>query len=172
MSYQNSLAFNSVNEIKFSVVNNLIEIRVNTIFLGTINIGYPVSIYVTKNPDGQTFLTLIEISGQVYTSGNNNAPNRTIYFNHLSNIAKLKLKKCNAQENYKIVGWEDIDLGGVCINGIMKYFDISIIHHFKTKIETVNNNLVMVVRFDQDVLQLAGPDPVCSQSLFSYSCAP
>ncbi|MBP8755216.1 MAG: hypothetical protein KBF51_12855 [Chitinophagales bacterium] len=172
MPYQNSLAFNSVNEIKFSVVNSQIEIRVNTILLGTINSGYPVSIYITNNSAGQNFITLIEISEQEYTSGNNNEPNRTIHFNHLANVAKLKIKKCSNQENYKIIGWEDEELGGLCMHGIIKYFDISTIHHFKAKIETVNSNLVMVIKYDHDVLQLSEPDPVCSQILFSYSCSP
>ncbi|MBK6730800.1 MAG: hypothetical protein IPG60_07495 [Bacteroidetes bacterium] len=172
MPYQNSLAFNSVNEIKFSVVNTQIEIRVNTILLGAINSSYPVSLYITKNPDGQNFITFIEISVQEYTSGNNYEHNRTIHFNHLANVAKLKIKKCSNQENYKIIGWEDEELGGLCMHGIIKYFDISIIHHFKAQIEPVNNNLVVVVKYDHDVLQLSGPEPVCSQILFSYSCSP
>lgn len=172
MPYSNSLPFTSVSEISIQCGNNAVEIFVNSTSLGSINPNFPATVFISKNSSGQNFITLKQISQQEYSNGNNNDSLRTVYFTQGASGSKLEVKKCNNTENYKITGWEDTDILNLCYDGVSKYFAINNESEFKAKIETINNTLVMVVRYGQDVVHPSSGNPICSADLYAYVCAP
>ena len=172
MPYQNTLSFSAVNEIHFTATVNSLEIYVNNTLLGVINGNYPATVFITISNSGAKTITLNQITNQEYVNNNNNDPNRTIYFDFQASGSLLRIKKCNDAENYKITGWEDVDINANCIKGVTKYFDINAAGNFKAKIETINNQSILVVRYGQDVNNPSGNNPLCAVQLFSYSCEP
>lgn len=178
--FQNSLTFNSVADIKFTISATEVKIHVGTQLLGTINNLYPVSVYVVISGNVKT-LWMKEIAQSDYTQGNSNNPNSdTIQLPLDTPNLSLTIDVCPSNNNkYKIIGWETDTVGQICAggNGTDTYYDISNYLYFKAKIEPVTDGSstkdMMVTRYPSNVnVNYSGTEPRCASTPYCYVCRP
>lgn len=179
MPYDKTLQFNALTDILFSPSADDIKITVSGTPLGAINKNYPVTIFISEN-SGNKYITLKEIiPNSDYTAGNNNDHTKdTVGYNYADIRHNLRIEMCAGTPNrYKIVGWEEDQIGQTCTGsaGSISDFEITSELNFKAKIEEVAypNNILkwrMVVRYTSNIkTKVAAASALCYSDLYCYS---
>lgn len=178
MPNDKTLTFNALSDITFDPSADDIKIKVGGTLLGAINKNFPVTIFITES-GGTKSITFKQIDPSVYTAGNNNDHAKdTIGYNYADIRSNLHVDVCGSTNKYKIIGWEEDQLGQTCTgsSGCSSDFEICQELNFKAKIEQVSypGSILkwrMVVRYSEDVKTNVSPSAaLCYAGLYCYSC--